>query len=129
MSVKLVYERPKIHDEFSAVKSIVMELDDERNLDEMQDAFDEFLKAMGYNVPSREEEYQLNFDNIELSDNVLDTPPFEFGDSDVSMAADSFHDVNLDLSGMMVQDSDFGDTITLNLDDTYGATTSKLKVD
>ena len=131
MSVKLVYERPDIHLEYSAVKSIVMELDDERNLDEMQDAFDEFLKAMGFNVPYRDEEDE----------------PLMFGDSDVIKVADSYYDVNPDLTGTMAQDSyvdnPFSDynitmdgdidvdtgTITLDLSDRYGATTSKLKVD
>ena len=137
MSVKLVYERPDIHDEFSAVKSITMELDDERTLDEMQEAFDQFLKAMSYNVPDREED-----------------EPLTFGDTDLTMVADSYYDVNPDLTGHMAQDIVFSgsdnivsteaaggaasdtildlsdvETITLNLDETYGATTSKLKVD
>ena len=113
MSVKLVYERPDIHDEFSAVKSITMELDDERTLDEMQEAFDQFLKAMSYNVPDRDQEDE----------------PLMFGDSDVINVADSYFDVKPDLTGTMAQDNDFSDTFTLNLDETYGATTSKLKVD
>ncbi len=136
MSVKLVYERPDIHDEFSAVKSITMELDDERTLDEMQEAFDQFLKAMSYNVPDREEDAPLTFgdsDSIDLYD--------------LTGVADSYYDVNPDLTGTMAQDSyvdnPFSDynitmdgdidvdtgTITLDLSDRYGATTSKLKVD
>jgi hypothetical protein len=114
MPVKIVYERPKIHREYSAVKSITMELEDERTLEEMQDGFDGFLKAMGFFVPSREEY----------------TPP-TFGDSDVSMVSDSYYDVNPDLTGSMAQDIVFddSDTITLDLNDTYGTTTSNLKVD
>jgi hypothetical protein len=113
MPVKLVYERPDIYQDYSAVKSIVMELDDERNLDEMQDAFDEFLRAMSYNVPHRDEE-----EPISTIGSLLDTPPITFDESIITMSDSD----SIDLY-------DVGDTITLNLDETYGTTTSKLKVD
>ena len=50
MSVKLVYDRPEIHAPFSAVKSIVVELEDERSLDEYLDAYKEFLLCMGFHI-------------------------------------------------------------------------------
>lgn len=116
MSVKLIYERPDIHREYSAVKNITMELDGERNLDEMQEAFDEFLKAMGYNVPYRDEEDKpIVFG--QASENIMD---FSAGGG---MASDI---VDLYDPGDGIA---FGDTITLNLDETYGTTTTKLKDD
>lgn len=48
--IKLVYERPEIHAEFSAVKSIVVELEDERTLDEYLNAYKEFLLSMGFYI-------------------------------------------------------------------------------
>ena len=134
MSVKLIYERPDIHREYSAVKNITMELDGERNLDEMQEAFDEFLKAMGYNVPYRDEEddQPLVFGDYKASDNVLDTPPIVFDEASENI-------MDFSAGGGMASDIidlydpgdgiTFSDTITLNLDETYGTTTTKLKDD
>jgi len=48
--IKLVYERPEIHAPFSAVNSFTMDIEDERSLDEMLDAYKDFLLAMGYFV-------------------------------------------------------------------------------
>ena len=50
---KFAYERPDMHAEYSAVKSVVMEVDDEAGVDEMLTAFKEFLSGTGY--PIRDE--------------------------------------------------------------------------
>jgi len=47
--IKFVYEVPEAHQEFTATKNVVMEIQDESNLDEMLDAYAHFLKAIGYN--------------------------------------------------------------------------------
>jgi len=48
--IRFVYDRPSIHDEFSAVKKVDFYVDDEASLDEMYDAYDHFLRAIGYYV-------------------------------------------------------------------------------
>lgn len=50
MSYTLVYNRPEEHAPYSAVKSVTMEIDDERNLAEMLDAYKEFLNGTGYRI-------------------------------------------------------------------------------
>ena len=110
MPVKLVYERPEIHRVYNAIKSITVEVDDERTLDEMQEAFDNFLKAMGFHIPLDEDgpyDEPLIFNNV--SEDVITLTGM--GDMD-----------NIDLY-------DLGDPITLDLTDMYGATTTKLKDD
>jgi hypothetical protein len=109
MPVILKYERPAMHDAFSAVKSVTMELDDEGSLDEMQEGFDDFLKALGYNIQPEEEP-------ISTIGELLDDEPIVFGDEMVTM----HNGDNIDLY-------DIGDSITLDLSDTYGTTTTKLK--
>jgi hypothetical protein len=46
--IKFVYEVPEIHKEFTGVKSIVMEVQDEASRDEMLEAYESFLKSIGY---------------------------------------------------------------------------------
>jgi hypothetical protein len=46
--IKFVMEVPEIHKEFTGVKSIVMEVQDEASRDEMLEAYESFLKAVGY---------------------------------------------------------------------------------
>jgi hypothetical protein len=48
MSYTLKHETPESHKEFTAVKSVVIELVDEANLYEMREAFNAFLAATGY---------------------------------------------------------------------------------
>ena len=50
MPTKLIYERPEIHTPYSAVSKIEMTLDDECSVDEMLQAYKEFLLATGYNI-------------------------------------------------------------------------------
>jgi hypothetical protein len=50
MAVKLVYEQEKMHEPYSCVKSVEMELQTEASLDEMLTAYGEFLKALGYGI-------------------------------------------------------------------------------
>lgn len=49
--IKLIYERPEIHSPYSAVNKVEMTIDDEPNLNQMLEAYKEFLGAIGYNVP------------------------------------------------------------------------------
>ena len=49
--IKLIYERRDIHEPYSAVKSVVFELDDAYTKDDMYEAYDDFLRAIGYHVP------------------------------------------------------------------------------
>ena len=51
--IKFVYEVPEIHKEFTGVKSIVMEIEDEASRDEMLEAYESFLKAVGYSFDGR----------------------------------------------------------------------------
>lgn len=46
--IKFVYEVPEKHKEYTAVKSIVIEVEDEASRDEMLDTFASFLRAVGY---------------------------------------------------------------------------------
>lgn len=48
--IKLIYERPDIHVDYSAVSKVEMTIDDERSLDEMLEAYREFLNATGFNI-------------------------------------------------------------------------------
>jgi hypothetical protein len=48
--IKLINDRPEMHDPHTAVKRLEMVIDDERTLDEMLDAYKDFLLAMGYLV-------------------------------------------------------------------------------
>ena len=48
--IKLIYERPEMHAPYSAVSSFEMTIDDERSLDEMLQAYKEFLLALGFGV-------------------------------------------------------------------------------
>jgi len=50
MAVRLVYEQEKMHEPYSCVKNVVMELAPEATLSEMLDAYGEFLKALGYGI-------------------------------------------------------------------------------
>lgn len=46
--IKFVYETPEIHKEYTGVKSIVMEVEAEASRDEMLEAYESFLRAIGY---------------------------------------------------------------------------------
>lgn len=46
--IKFVYETPEVHKEFTGVKSIVMEVEVESSLDEVLEAYEKFLLAVGY---------------------------------------------------------------------------------
>lgn len=48
--IKLVYETPEIHKEYTGVKSIVMEVEAEASRDEMLEAYESFLRAIGYYI-------------------------------------------------------------------------------
>jgi hypothetical protein len=51
--IKFVMEVPEIHKEFTGVKSIVMEVQDEASRDEMLEAYESFLRAIGYSFDGR----------------------------------------------------------------------------
>jgi len=55
---KLIHTTPDIHKEYNctAVEDVTMTISDEASLDEMMQAFRQFLRATGYNV-SYEEDY------------------------------------------------------------------------
>ena len=71
--IKLIYERPEIHDPYSAVNKVEMVLDDEANLPQMLEAYKEFLGAVGYNVPG---ELDVVEPNDEWVGQDLETPMF-----------------------------------------------------
>lgn len=48
MMIRFVYNVPDIHTEFTGIKNIDIEVRDEASLDEMIDAYEHFLKAVGY---------------------------------------------------------------------------------
>lgn len=48
--IKFVYETPEIHKEYTGVKSIVMEVEAEASRDEMLEAYESFLRAIGYYI-------------------------------------------------------------------------------
>lgn len=48
MSFTLMYHRPEEHAPYSAIESLEVEINDERSLDEMLQAFKQFLQACGY---------------------------------------------------------------------------------
>ena len=49
--IKLIYETPESHLPYTAMASCTVELDDERSLDEMLEAYASFLRAIGYQIP------------------------------------------------------------------------------
>jgi len=49
--ITLKWECPEFHQEFTAARTIVHEIADEASRDEMLDAYVDFLKGIGYNVP------------------------------------------------------------------------------
>ena len=48
--IKFIYERPDIHEPYSAVNKVEMFLDDEGSLDEYCNAFKEFLNSIGFSL-------------------------------------------------------------------------------
>lgn len=54
--IKFICETPEIHQPFTAVNKVEFTVDHERSLDEMYEAFDDFLKAIGYAPEHREME-------------------------------------------------------------------------
>jgi hypothetical protein len=46
--IKFEYQVPEDHKKYTAVKSIVIEVEDEASRDEMLDSFASFLRAVGY---------------------------------------------------------------------------------
>ena len=49
--ITLKWECPNIHEEFTADRQIVFQVEDEATLDEMLESYTHFLKALGYHVP------------------------------------------------------------------------------
>ena len=48
--IKLIYERPEMHSAYSAVNKVEMILDDESSLNQMLEAYREFLGSIGYDI-------------------------------------------------------------------------------
>lgn len=48
MMIRFVYNVPEEHAQYTGIKTIDIELQDESTLDEMIDAYSQFLKACGY---------------------------------------------------------------------------------
>jgi hypothetical protein len=48
--IKFIYEVPEMHKEFTGIKNIVMETEDVASLSEMLEAYEKFLKAIGYTI-------------------------------------------------------------------------------
>ena len=48
--IKLIYERPELHSPYSAVNKVEMVLDDESSLDQMLEAYKEFLGSIGFSI-------------------------------------------------------------------------------
>ena len=154
MAFKLIFERDDMPYQYTRIERIEMTVDSDATKDDMCDVFEQFLKATGYSFNQGE---HIGYEFEE------DDEPLVFGNKDnidlhdIGGVADSYYDVNPDLSGMMAQDSDTiinlsdhamaqdsysdynitmdGDidldagTITLDLSDRYGTTTTKLKDD
>lgn len=55
MSYTLTYETPKSGQEFTAMKSVTMEIVDDASVHEMRQAFNEFLAATGYTYAAVQE--------------------------------------------------------------------------
>jgi hypothetical protein len=49
--IKLIYETPESHKEFTGMYSCEIEIQDEASLDEMLDSYAAFLRAIGYQIP------------------------------------------------------------------------------
>ena len=49
--IKLVYETPEIHKEFTGMHSCEIEIVEEASLDEVLDSYAAFLRAIGYGIP------------------------------------------------------------------------------
>lgn len=49
--IKLVYETPDIHKQYTGMHSCEIEIVAEASLDEMLDSYAAFLRAIGYNIP------------------------------------------------------------------------------
>lgn len=58
MMIRLVKNVPEYHEEFTAVRSVDIQLHDEASLDDMLQAYEQFLKAIGYHW---DENYILQF--------------------------------------------------------------------
>ena len=51
--IKFVCEVPQEHKKYTAVKSVVMEVQDEASREEMLEAYESFLRAIGYHFEGR----------------------------------------------------------------------------
>jgi hypothetical protein len=69
--ITLTWECPDIHKPFTAQRKITFEIKDEASLDEMLEAYTDFLKGMGYQIP---ENSCLLFDPIDVEYNNNVTP-------------------------------------------------------
>jgi hypothetical protein len=49
--IKLIYETPESHKEFTGMHSCEIEIQDEASLEEMLDSYAAFLRAIGYQIP------------------------------------------------------------------------------
>ena len=67
---KFIYEQPEMHAEYSAVKSVTMEVADEASVFEMLEAFKEFLNGTGYRITG---EIDIIEDDLPKLDDLPDT--------------------------------------------------------
>jgi hypothetical protein len=67
--ITFTWECPELHEEYTAQRKITFELKDEATLDEMLEAYTDFLKSLGYQVP---ENSCLLFDqdDVQYTNNV-----------------------------------------------------------
>lgn len=54
---------PDMHKQYTAIRDITITCEDEASLTEMYDAFDDFLRACGYTVPSEDNSMVADFGN------------------------------------------------------------------
>lgn len=67
--ITLKWECPEFHREFTAARAVTHEIADEASLDEMLDAYSDFLKGIGYQVPENSC-LQFSEDGVQYTNNV-----------------------------------------------------------
>ena len=72
MSIVFKHITPEHHKQFTAVEEVVMTCADEATVEEMREAFDDFLSACGYNTHGYDDNKTLQeeFDAEAISDNI-----------------------------------------------------------
>ncbi len=71
MSIVFKHVTPEHHKQFTAVEEVVMTCADEATVEEMRQAFDDFLSACGYNTQGYDDNKTLQeFDAEAISDNI-----------------------------------------------------------